>query len=127
MRSIALAAAVVVMLGTGIAAHHSHPDFSLDQQATVSGTIEQMIWQGGHAVLTLRTTDSTLYTVEWHSANYLYQGLGCFPPNSRVTKDTLKVGDFIVVVGAPAKDPARHELVNLKQVSRPLDQWRWTC
>jgi hypothetical protein len=127
MKGIVLVVAVFVLPGIEVSAHHAHPDFALDQQATVSGTIEQMIWQGGHAVLTLRTADSTLYTAEWQSANYLDQGLGCVYPNSRVTKDTLKVGDFIVVVGAPAKDPARHELVNLKQVSRPVDQWRWTC
>src|SRR5262245_55966506 len=126
MRSIALAA-IIVLLGVGVSAHHSHPDFALDQQATISGTLESMIWQNGHVVLTLRAADSTVYTAEWQSANYLDQGLGCRQSPKQVTRDTLKVGDVLVVVGAPPKDPARHELVNLSRVSRPMDQWLWAC
>ena len=127
MRGIALAAALVLFC-TGVSAHHSHPDFSLDQEVTVAGTLENNDWQLGHVVLTLRAADSTLYSAEWQGSNWLYNHTECLrSAGGPVARDTLKIGDVITVVGAPAKDPARHELVVLKEVRRARDQWHWAC
>ena len=125
MRWIA-SAALVVLLGAGASAHHAHPDFDLSRKVTVTGMLESMVWKNGHVLLTLRTADSTLYSAEWQGANQLYLRYGC-AYNGPVTRDTLKVGDFLVVVGAPPIDPARHELVVLSELSRPSDQWHWNC
>ena len=127
MRSLA-SAAVLVLLGTGVSAHHSHPDFLLDHDATLEGVIESVEFQNPHMVITLRTSDSTLYRAEWQGARWLnYNQVLVTPIHGPVQSDTLKVGDFIVIVGCPPRDPARHELVNLKAVRRPHDGWLWTC
>jgi len=44
------AVAVIVLLGTAVYAHHSHPDFLTDQDATVEGTIEGIEFKNPHVV-----------------------------------------------------------------------------
>jgi hypothetical protein len=128
MRRMASAVAVVVLLGTAVYAHHSHPDFLTDQDATVEGTIEGIDFKNPHVVMTIRTADSTVYTIEWQGAYYLRDHINMVSPvEGPVVSDTLKRGDRIVVVGCPARDPSHHELVTLKKVQRPLDGWLWTC
>jgi hypothetical protein len=118
-----------VLFGPAVFAHHSHPDFLLDQDATVEGIIESIQFQSPHVLFTIRAADSTLYTAEWQAARYLkgHPELVTPPENGPVNSDTLKVGDPIIVVGCPPRDPTRHELVNLKEVRRLVDEWLWTC
>jgi hypothetical protein len=130
MRRFALAAAAAIIVGLGSTgyAHHSHPDFLTDQDATVEGTIERIDFKNPHVVMTLRTADSTIYTVEWQGANWLHGHKQLVSPvEGPVDGETLKVGDRIVVIGCPPSDPSRHELVRLKTVQRPVDGWLWTC
>jgi hypothetical protein len=122
MRTMA-SATVVVVLGTGVYAHHSHPDFETNHVATVEGRIESLKYENPHSQMTLLTGDATLYTVEWNAARQLRRpGSNCF---EKIYSETLDIGDHVIVVGLPARDPVRHELVNVKQVYRPRDEWRW--
>jgi hypothetical protein len=115
-----------VLSGAGVFAHHLHPDFLADQDATVERTIERIQFRQPHVVITMRTADSTVYTAEWQGSIWLHQNL-VSPVPGPVTSDTLKLGDRIVVVGSPHCDTTRHELATLKEVRRPLDDWRWSC
>jgi hypothetical protein len=118
----------LVVFGSVVYAHHSHPDFLLDQDASVEGIIESIRYQSPHVLITVRTADWTLYTAEWQAARWLKSHPELVTPvNGPVNADTLKVGDPIVVVGCPSRDPTRHELVNLKEVRRLVDEWLWTC
>jgi hypothetical protein len=122
MRSIVFAA-VLVLLGTAVYAHHSHPDFLTDERATLEGRIESLKYENPHSQMTLLTADATLYTIEWQAARQLrLPGSSCF---EKIYSETLNVGDHVVVVGLPPRDPLRHELVVVKQVYRPKDGWRW--
>ena len=128
MRRIGPALAVVALLGTGVYAHHSHPDFLTGQDATVEGTIEGIEFKNPHVLITLRAADSTVYAIEWQGAGYLHANVQMVSPvEGPVESDTLSPGDRIVVVGCPSRDPSHHELVILKRVQRPLDGWLWTC
>src|SRR2546428_13550916 len=129
MKGIILAVfGALVLLGPAAYAHHSSPDFLVDQAATVEGIIAGMQFQDPHVLITVRAADATLYTVEWQAAHWLkYHPELVTPVNGPVNSDTLKVGDPIVVVGCPPRDPTRHELVNLKAVRRLVDEWLWTC
>jgi hypothetical protein len=119
----------LVVFGPVVYAHHSHPDFLLDQDASVEGIIESIRFQSPHVLITVRTADWTLYTAEWQAAHYLkgHPELVTPPEIGPMNSDTLKVGDPVVVVGCPPRDPTRHELVNLKEVRRLVDEWLWTC
>jgi uncharacterized protein DUF6152 len=114
-----------VLFGPAVFAHHSHPDFLLDQDATVEGIIESIQFQGPHVLFTIRAADSTLYTAEWQAARYLkgHPELVTPPENGPVNSDTLKVGDPIIVVAnsairAAAPDRLSCEL--LRRGHRPV-------
>jgi len=104
MRSIVPAIVIVGVVATAAAsAHHSHPDFLAEQDATVEGTIERPRW--------LADQPRVFVT----------------PIPGPVRNDSLKVGDRVVVTGVPPRDPGRREIVNLKAIGRPADNWLWTC
>lgn len=127
--AIALAILVALCLAApDVQAHHSHTDFFLDRDTTLEGTIATIHFQNPHVLITVRTAGSTLYTAEWQGAQWLQshpelvsEGRG------PVRNDTLKPGDHIVVVGSPPRDATLRTIVNLKEVRRPIDGWRWTC
>ena len=130
MRSMSCFTATAMLVATtAVYAHHSHPDFLPDVDVSVEGTIETIHFENPHVVLTLRTADSVLYTIEWQAARWLATAPQAFvtPVPGPVTSDTLKVGDRVIITGMPPRDPTRHELVTLKAVSRPADGWLWTC
>jgi hypothetical protein len=116
-------AALVVLLATGVYAHHSHPDFLDNRVVTVEGRVESLKYENPHSQITLLTADGVLYTIEWKAGPQLRMAsTQCY---SRIYSDTLNIGDRLVVVGFPPRDPLRYELANLKQVTRPADGWRW--
>jgi hypothetical protein len=123
MRRFAFVVTFAVLLGTGVYAHHAHPDFAADRQATIEGTIESIAFQNPHVLIRLRTPDSTVYLIEWLGAGALRQPLG--RGTTPVTSTTLAVGDHIVVTGNPSRDKSLHALASLKQVYRPRDGWKW--
>jgi hypothetical protein len=124
-----LSGALLILVSATANAHHSHPEFLIDQDSTVQGTIESIHFANPHVVMTLRTVDTTVYTIEWQSATWLASAPAVFvtPTNGPVTAESLHVGDYVIVIGAPPRDPSRHELVTLKSVHRPSDGWTWTC
>jgi hypothetical protein len=41
-----------------------------------------------------------------------------------MTKDTLKVSDFVRISGSPSRDP-NDGRIHLKRIVRPSDGWEW--
>ena len=115
-----LPAAIVILVLTGISAraHHSYPEFLLDQKVSVEGEIEELRYANPHVVLKIRTAEGVVYTAEWQAASWLEY-------YAHVTLTTIRVGDHVIVSGAPSRDPASHELVRLKEVRRPRDGWTY--
>ena len=110
---------ILVLAGRSSAlAHHSHPNFLLDQQVSIEGDIVELKYANPHVVLKIRTVDGLVYTAEWQAASWLLY-------HANVTLTTLRVLDHVVVSGAPSRDPESHELVRLKQVRRPIDGWTY--
>jgi ABC-type sugar transport system substrate-binding protein len=109
-------------------AHHSHADFELAREVTVTGTIEGIQFRNPHVLLIVRTGGSTFYTAEWEGAGWLQAHPELVSANAApVTSATLKAGDRIVIVGSPSRDDALRTVVNLKEVRRPSDGWVWSC
>jgi hypothetical protein len=112
---------VVVLCGlAGISAHahHGHTDFLLNQTVTVEGTLDELRYANPHVVLKIRTAEGVVYSAEWQAASWLQY-------HAHVMLTTLRVGDHVIVSGAPSRDPALHELVRLKEVRRPRDGWTY--
>jgi hypothetical protein len=129
MTRVALAIVFAAVLAVATAdAHHSHADFALDRNVTVSGTIESVRFQNPHVLLVVRTTGSTFFTAEWQSAGWLQSHQELVAAGAQpVTSTTLRAGDRVVIVGSPSRDGALHAVVNLKEVRRPSDGWLWSC
>jgi hypothetical protein len=129
MTRVALAFLFAATLaGAAVDAHHSHADFALDRNVTVTGTIESIHFQNPHVLLVVRTAGSMFYTAEWQSAGWLqahpeFVGPGAAP----VSSTTLKAGDRVVIVGSPPRDSTLRTVVNLKEIRRPSDGWLWSC
>jgi hypothetical protein len=115
-----LPAAIVILVLAGIPArtHHSYPDFLLDRKVSVEGKLEELRYANPHVVLKIRTAEGVVYSAEWQAASWLQY-------HAHVTLTTLRIGDHVIVSGAPSRNPASHDLVRLKEVRRPRDGWTY--
>jgi hypothetical protein len=117
-RSCSAVIGIVVLAGISARAHHAHTDYLLDQTVTVEGKLEELRYANPHVVLKIRTAEGVVYLAEWQAASWLQY-------HAHVMLTTLRVGDQLIVSGAPSRDPASRELVRLKLVRRPRDGWTY--
>src|SRR3954465_12031450 len=130
-REMFLAALGMCMAASSAHAHHSYGTFyDLCTSVTIAGRIDTVQWKTPHILIDLRTDEGTAYRAEWTGPLNL--------ASTRITADTLKAGDRVVVTGsplrddalrrtaAPALDPAIKIFSALSQIRRPSDSWNWT-
>lgn len=119
--AIALLTAILCLIGAPSSAHHSFAATYLeDQMVTVEGDILQFLYRNPHSFvhLTAREKDGSIarYTVEWGGTGQLAaQG---------VTRETLKVGDHVIISGNPGRN-AQDKRVRLLSLLRPRDGFGW--
>jgi hypothetical protein len=109
------------MVGTAsIQAHHGYAGFfdPKDRTVAIEGELESLAYGNPHVVMRVRTAEATLYTVTWQSAYWVEHQAG-------VTKSPFRTGDHLVIIGAPPRDPASHEVTRVREVQRPRDGWSW--
>jgi hypothetical protein len=109
---------ILLLAGSSVRAHHGHANFLLDQTTSVEGKLDEVKYANPHVVLKIRTAEGVVYTAEWQAASWLEY-------HARVTLTTFRVGDLVIVSGAPSRDPASRELVQLTEVRRPRDGWTY--
>ena len=123
-RLIASLAAVAAVSGSVVYAHHSFAAaYFEDQEVAIEGTVTQFMFRNPHSFVRLtasakgdRSKAQHPYTVEWGGGGQLTR-MG-------VSKDTLKVGDYVVITGSPGRNAADHR-VRMKSIVRPKDGWKW--
>jgi len=116
VRNIALVFAAVVLSAAALDAHHSYAAFDRDHPVSVEGEIESLLFVNPHVVFNLKSADGT-YRVEWGALNQMVRW--------NITRETLHVGDHVVVTAAPTHDPAERRLSVVTEIRRPVDGWRW--
>jgi hypothetical protein len=116
-RLIALTCAGVLLAAATLGAHHSYAAFDREHPISVEGDIDSLLFVNPHVVVGLRTTDGS-YRVEWGALNQMVRW--------NITRDTLHVGDHVIVTAAPTHDPAEHRLSLVMEIRRPADGWRWS-
>ena len=104
-----------------VSAHHSFAaHYFEDQSVTITGAVQAFDYRSPHAWLHVTAADAggemRRYSAEWANPNRLAQ--------QGITKDTLKPGDQVVVVGSPGRNAGEYKL-HLKGIERPADGWRW--
>ena len=120
-RMAALVAACACLLGARAYAHHAFPSTYLEGRTiTIQGELVQILFRNPHSFVQVmvQEQDGSLvrYAVEWVGASELgRQG---------VTATTLKGGDFVVISGAPGRNPTDHR-VRMTSLRRPKDGFGW--
>lgn len=110
----------LVFVGRAHAHHSFAATYFVDQSVTVNGTVKEFLWRNPHSFIKVEGPDDKgvmqTWSIEWGGGAQLSQ--------AHVTRDTLKPGDHVVIVGNPGRDPAEHR-VRIKSIARPSDGWKW--
>jgi hypothetical protein len=119
--SLFLLIAAALVFGSRAYAHHSFAaTYFVDQSVTVNGTVKEFLWRNPHSFIKVEAPDekgeTQMWSIEWGGGAQLSQ--------AHVTRDTLKPGDHVVIVGNPGRDPVEHR-VRIKSIARPSDGWKW--
>jgi len=121
MRGLISIIAITVLAGTATYAHHSYgATYDTSREVKLEGKILQFSYRNPHSFVTVQAADQDgvqqRWAVEWSGTAQL--------ATAGVTRESLKVGDQVVVVGRPSRVPGefRALMVTLK---RPLDGFTW--
>ena len=117
----ALLAAGACATAVPVSAHHSFPDIYLeDRTVTIEGELAQIVLRNPHSFVhvVVKERDGSLvrYAIEWVGATEL-GGQG-------VTRETLKLGDHVIISGWPGRNPTDHRM-RMNSLSRPRDGFGW--
>ena len=113
--------AAAAFVGSQAYAHHSFAATYLeDQTVRVEGELVQFLFRNPHSFVHLNVKEKSgtvvRYAVEWGGAGQL-GGQG-------VTRETLKIGDHVIIEGSPGRNPKDHR-VRMVRLYRPKDGFGW--
>jgi hypothetical protein len=102
-------------------AHHSFAaTYFEDKKMTVEGNLVQFLFRNPHSFVQLEAPDDSgkmvRWAVEWAGGGQLGQ--------QGVTRETLKPGDHVIIVGNPGRNPEDHRL-RMVNITRPSDGFKW--
>jgi len=112
--------AAVMMSGAALYAHHSYSATYDSREIRLEGKLLQFVYRNPHSFVHVQAKDEAgmeqRWAVEWSGTAQL--------DRSGVTRETLKVGDQIVIVGRPSRVAGEYRalMVTLK---RPIDGFTW--
>src|ERR1044071_4263750 len=106
---------IVAMSAVAAYAHHSFAgSYVEDKTVKLEGTVAEFNIRNPHSFISIEVTDkdgkTTRWGGEWAGVTQLTQ--------SGVNRFTLKIGDKIVIEGAPARDSLDHKIL-VRKVTRP--------
>ncbi|HEY3823530.1 MAG TPA: DUF6152 family protein [Bryobacteraceae bacterium] len=111
----------LIMTAATAYAHHSlAATYHADQEVKLDGKIIDFLFRNPHSFLQIEAPDEKgvmqRWSLEWRSSGQLGQ--------QGIKRDTLKVGDEIVVTINPSRTPADHRGA-LKTLHRKSDGFGW--
>lgn len=112
---------LVLLASSTLAAHHSYgATYNLDKSVTLEGKLVQFVYRNPHSFVTLQAPDAAgvqqRWAVEWSGTGQL-GGQG-------VTRETLRAGDHIIIVGRPSRVAGEFRLL-MVSLKRPSDGFSW--
>lgn len=128
MKSRLLFLMVLALCMSAVAAygHHSFAGtYVEDKSVTLEGTVAEFNIRNPHSFISIEVKDKdgnvSRWGGEWAGVTQLSEG--------GVNRFTLKIGDHIVIDGAPARDASDHKVL-VRQVVRPATatspEFKWT-
>jgi len=122
MRRVLFAAiAAVLAAGAAAHAHHSYSaTYDVGRQVTLEGKLVQFVFKNPHSFVTLQAPDDKgamqRWSVEWSGTGQL--------TNQGVTRDTLKTGDEVIIIGNPSRVRGEYKALMIT-LKRPADGFVW--
>ena len=118
--ALVITAGAVVSGGRALAHHSFAATYFEDKTQKVEGNLVQFMYRNPHSFVQLEAPDDKgvvqRWSIEWGAGGQLgRQG---------VTRETLKPGDHVVIVGNPGRNPEDHRL-RMVNITRPSDGWKW--
>jgi hypothetical protein len=115
------AALTATALGYAASAHHSFTaTYDETQKVRIEGEIAQFLFRNPHSMIHVSAPgpDGTVHrwAIEWAGVSAL-SGNG-------VTRESLRIGDHVVVTGNPGRNAEEYRL-RLLSIDRPADGWSW--
>jgi hypothetical protein len=120
---------MVLALCMSAAAAYGHHSFAgtyvEDKSVTLEGTVAEFNIRNPHSFISIEVKDKdgnvSRWGGEWAGVTQLSEG--------GVNRFTLKIGDHIIIDGAPARDTSDHKVL-VRQVVRPATatspEFKWT-
>ena len=114
-RFLILMVVAASMSGLAAYAHHSFAgSYIEDKVVVIEGTVTEFNIRNPHSFISVEVTDkdgkTTRWGCEWGGVTQLSQG--------GINRFTLKIGDKLVIDGAPARDSEDHKIL-VRNVVRP--------
>jgi len=110
----------LVCAGSALAHHSFAATYYVDRSITIKGSVSQFMFRNPHSFVKVDAPDDKgvmqTWSVEW--------GGGAQLSSANITRDTLKSGDQVVVIGNPGRDPDEHR-IRMQSITRPSDGWKW--
>jgi hypothetical protein len=122
IRVFAFAFAAAIVGGLPAAAHHSFAGtYDVSKEITIKGKIVEVSLRSPHSFFFVESEDSKGVVQRWSiegaaAGQFAQQGL---------TKDALKVGDVVEIVGNPARSMMTSFRARLIKITRPADGSSW--
>jgi hypothetical protein len=118
--ALVITSGAIVSGGRALAHHSFAATYFEDKTQKIEGNLVQFLYRNPHSFVHIEAPDEKgvmqRYAVEWGAGGQLgRQG---------VTRETLKPGDHVVVVGNPGRNPDDHRL-RMVNITRPSDGWKW--
>jgi hypothetical protein len=127
LKMLGLVAGGLLLSGVGAYAHHSFAGTYLEDAppVQVEGTLKEFLLRNPHSFVQVEDAklkddkgNPVRWSIEWGAAGQLaQQGVG---------RESLKVGDHVVVSGSPGRNAEDHRL-RMRSIKRPSDGWCYGC
>jgi len=118
--ALVITAGAIVSGGRALAHHSFAATYFEDKTQKVEGNLVQFLYRNPHSFVHVEGPDEKgamqRWAIEWGAGGQLgRQG---------VTRETLKPGDHVIIVGNPGRNPEDHRL-RMVNITRPSDGWKW--
>jgi hypothetical protein len=120
-KTIVLILSGILLAATAAFAHHSlGATYEGDKEITLDGKIVQLLLRNPHSFMQVEAPDKEgkmqRWSLEWRSSGQLGQ--------QGIKRDTLKVGDEVVITANPSRTPGDSRAA-LKTLHRKSDGFGW--
>ena len=121
MRKVVFILVAMLAAGTATYAHHSYgATYDVKKEIRLEGKLVQFVYRNPHSFVHVQAPDESgamqRWAVEWSGTAQLQ--------NNGVQRDSLKVGDEIIITARPSRVAGEYRALMLS-LKRPLDGFTW--